>query len=220
MHQLSQIERVCLADLYDLVMSGRIPVRHSSDEHSAGGRRRPAGILPVSRAEVESIGPDWNALDAEVDGRVILPSWRPAVSEPDVRQRREGVLPLGRGRVVRDGGGLLAIEGEREAAPVRPAVEDDPLDLIGSRARRRLRLGDEQLPSEVGRVAQAGGGGVVDLGDGVGRSARRPLRPCTTRSWRPPRDESRATRHLTEHKSTTLLLTDARAQFPPHQSAT
>jgi len=89
MHQLSQIERVCLADLYDLVMSGEIPVGHSSDEHSAGGRRRPAGILPVSRAEVESIGPDWNALDAEVDGRVILPSWRPAVADPDVRQRRE-----------------------------------------------------------------------------------------------------------------------------------
>ena len=57
--------------------------------------------------------------------------------------------------MVRDGGGLLAIEGEREAASVRPAVEDDPLDLIGSRARRRLRLGDEQLPSEVGRVASS-----------------------------------------------------------------
>jgi len=90
MHQLSQIERVCLADLYDLAMSGEISPQ-TFVRRGLGGAVA-AALLGSCRSVVPqaaSIAPDWNALDADVDGRVILPSWRPAVAEPDVRQRRE-----------------------------------------------------------------------------------------------------------------------------------
>jgi len=90
MHQLSQIERVFLADLYDLAMSGEISPQ-TFVRRALGGRSPPpcwdpAGQSCLRRRRLGPTGMPWTPTST---ARSFCRLGDQPVAEPDVRQRRE-----------------------------------------------------------------------------------------------------------------------------------